>query len=32
VECDQHFVPSTSPDQPADPRQLCYKINHIEII
>jgi hypothetical protein len=32
VECDQHFVPITRPEQPADPRQLCYKINHIEHI
>jgi hypothetical protein len=32
VTCDQHFVPITSPQQPADPRQLCYKINHIEHI
>ena len=32
VECDQHFVPFTRQDQPADSRQLCYKINHIEII
>jgi hypothetical protein len=32
IECDRHFVPATRPDQPADPRQLCYKINHIENI
>jgi hypothetical protein len=25
-------VPITRPEQPADPRQLCYKINHIEHI
>lgn len=32
VECDRHFVPLTRTEQPADPRQLCYKINHIEHI